>query len=175
MEPKTVEFSRSFLFPWVKGRISLDNRMVKTRRVRTILGVIPAGKDDQTMPLSNISSVAVDTRYDIKSILTGIVAAGVGFMLFTSSPLLGFLLLLVGVVYIGSGIYTLINFVRGGQDYFIRAACYNKKALVEIADIINQALVETELGKDSRTGAADVAKAQAEQTDRLIDAISKKQ
>ena len=177
MEAKTVEFSRSFLFPWVKGRISLENRMVKTRRVHTILGIIPAGKDDQTMPLSNISAVGVNTQYDIKAILTGVVAAGLGLIVFKHSFWLGLVLLLVGVAYIGGGITTLINFGKGGGNYYIKAACYNKKTLVEIAEVINQALMDTELGKDSREGAKVNAEltgqAFAKQVDRLIDASKK--
>lgn len=171
--PTTVEFARVFLFPWVKGKISLENRMVKTRRVNTILGVIPAGKDDQTMPLSNITSVGINTQYNIKSILTGVVAAAAGLMMFTSSFLLGLVLLLVGVAYIGGGIITVINFTRGGGEYRIMAACYCKKPLAQIADTINMALVDTELGKDSREGAKVTAQATAEQTAALLDALKK--
>ncbi len=174
---KTVEFSRSFLFPWVKGRISLENKMVKTRRVHTVLGIIPAGKDDQTMPLSNISSVGVNTKYNVKAILIGLIAAIAGFALFKSSFLVGLLLVLVGVAYIGGGIITVITFGKGGGNYSIMAACYNKKAITEIAAAIQQALEDTELGKDSREGAKLNAEltgaAFAKQMDRLIDAPKK--
>lgn len=170
---KTVEFSRVFLFPWIKGRITLENRMIKTRRVNTILNIIPAGSDDQTMPLSNISAVAVNTQYDIKSILIGVAAAIVGFMMIKDLFLAALVLLLVGVAYIGGGIYTVIRFGKGGGDYYIRAACYNKKALLEIAEVINNALVDTELGKDSREGARMTVDGFAKQVDRLIDAGKK--
>lgn len=174
---KTVEFSRVFLFPWVKGRITLENRMVKTRRVNTILNIIPAGTDDQTMPLSNISAVGVNTKYDIKSIIAGIAAVLLGFMLLGDSLLASLVLLLAGVAYIGGGIYTVIRFGKGGGNYSIRAACYNKKALLEIADVINNALADTEIGKDSREGAKVNAELTGEvfarQVDRLIDATRK--
>lgn len=177
MEPKTVEFSRSFFFPWVKGRISLENRMVKTRRIHTILGIIPAGKDDQTMPLSNISAVSVDTQYDIKTMGIGAVIALVGLVLFTSNFLLALVLLLAGAAYIGSGIVTVVRFSRSGGNYDIKAACYNKKEIEEITKVINQALVDSELGKDSREGARVGAEltgeAFAKQMDRLIDATKK--
>lgn len=177
MSVKTVEFSRSFLFPWVKGRISLEDRMVKTRRVHTVLGIIPAGTDNQTMPLSNISAVGVNTRYNIKTILIGAALAVGGVLCLTGSFLLALVLLLAGAAFIGSGILTEINFSKGGGSYIIKAACYNKKKIVAIAGVINQALADSELGKDSREGAklnAELtSEAFARQMDRLIGAAKK--
>ena len=82
-------------------------------------------------------------------------------------------LLLIGVSYIGNGIYIVIRFGKGGGNYYIRAACYNKQALLDIAEVINNALADTELGKDSREGAKVTVDGLAKQVDRLIDAGKK--
>lgn len=48
---KEFEFSTSLLFFWVKGKVEVDNRFVKTKLSNTLLGFIPAGKDQQSIPL----------------------------------------------------------------------------------------------------------------------------
>ena len=49
----------------VKGRISLEDLMVKVRMDHTVLGIIPAGADSQAMPQSGIFAVGVNTKYNI--------------------------------------------------------------------------------------------------------------
>lgn len=48
---KGLEFSTSLLFFWIKGRVDVDNRFVKTNLSNTLFGFIPAGKDQQNIPL----------------------------------------------------------------------------------------------------------------------------
>ncbi len=46
-----VVFSISLIFFWLKGEIEVDSRFVKTNLTNTILGIIPAGRDQQSIPL----------------------------------------------------------------------------------------------------------------------------
>jgi len=148
MNRKTVEFARVFLFPWIKGEVSVDTRMVTTKTVNTILSIIPAGTNEQSIPLSNISSVTVSTSFNIKLILIGLALGLFGFSTLSSDFLMGLILLLVGVVFFCSGIITRMNIQRSGSNYVLYAACYNKKELVEIKAVIDKALIYTEEKKD---------------------------
>ncbi len=60
---KGLEFSTSLLFFWIKGRVDVDNRFVKTNLSNTLFGFIPAGKDQQNIPLKNISGAMLSTKY----------------------------------------------------------------------------------------------------------------
>ena len=70
---KEVEFSISLLFFWIKGKIEVDSRFVNTDLSNTILGVIPAGKDQQSIPLKNISGTTLSTQYKMKPFLLGLI------------------------------------------------------------------------------------------------------
>lgn len=48
---KKVEFALSILFFWVKGSVAVDSRFVKVNTANAILGIFPAGRDAETMPL----------------------------------------------------------------------------------------------------------------------------
>lgn len=145
---KTVEFSRVFFAPWIKGRISVDYRMVTTQTTNSIGGFIPIGTNEQSIPLSNIGSVSVTTRPNLKSILIGLVAVVAGVMFLGSDPIIGLLLALIGVALVGNGINSYITINRAGNPYVLRAAFYSKKALTEIKTVIDQALIYTEEKQD---------------------------
>lgn len=142
MNEKKVDFSIVFLFPWIKGSIAVDSRMVKVCTSNTILGIIPAGKDDQSVPLKNIGSVKVKTGYDLKPMLIGLILAFIGFSTLLGSPIFGLLLMLIGVGMFGGGIKTYFTINRAGSNYTISGACYSKKALISIKNDIEKALMD---------------------------------
>jgi hypothetical protein len=69
---KQFVFSTSLLFFWIKGKVEVDSRFVKTNLTNTILGFIPAGKDQQSIPLKNISGSMLTSKYLIKPIILGL-------------------------------------------------------------------------------------------------------
>ena len=58
---REVVFSMNLLFFWIKGKVEVDSRFVKTNLSNTILGFIPAGKDQQSIPLKNISGAILSS------------------------------------------------------------------------------------------------------------------
>ncbi|MEG2985815.1 MAG: hypothetical protein RR835_14025, partial [Peptostreptococcaceae bacterium] len=94
---KRIDFSISLLFFWVKGFISVDSRFVKVSKGNTILGFIPAGRDNQSIPLKNISSSMISSQYKLKQIILGIIFIFISLNILGSSFFTGLIILLIGI------------------------------------------------------------------------------
>ncbi|KMY44427.1 hypothetical protein AC622_09335 [Bacillus sp. FJAT-27916] len=137
---KEVKFSISLLFFWVKGKIEVDNRFVKTNLSNTILGFIPAGKDQQSIPLKNISGTTLSTSYKLKPIILGLLAILFGFGSMGDSFVLGLILLILGVGMAGSGIQTVLLVEKAGNPYIISVPFFEKSKMLIIQNSIHDAL-----------------------------------
>ncbi len=137
-----IKFSLNLLFFWIKGAISVDSRFVKTNLANTVLGFIPAGRDTQSIPLKNISSSSISTYYNIKSLIIGIVLIFIGLAMFSDSFILGLIVLLFGINYFFSGIKTRLIIEKGGTPYIISVPFFEKSKIIEVNNIIHQALAD---------------------------------
>lgn len=150
MEKQDHDFSVSLLFFWVKGLVSIDSRFVTTSMPNTILGFIPAGKDNQSIPLKNISAARISSSYEIKPILIGAVAALFGLSMMGESFMASLIVLLIAIGIGGSGIETLLVIQRAGADYYISVPFFEKQKLLILQDSITEALAhdtdKTDLG-----------------------------
>ncbi|MCM3388258.1 hypothetical protein M3649_08940 [Ureibacillus chungkukjangi] len=139
---KEINFSTSLLFFWIKGKVEVDNRFVKTNLSNTILGFIPAGKDQQNIPLKNISGSMLSTKYNIKAIIIGLILLFIGLGSFGESFIGGLLWLIIGVGITGSGIQTILNVEKAGTPYLISVPFFEKAKMVELNTYIHNALAE---------------------------------
>lgn len=141
MNEKTVEFSVAFMFPWLKGNVGVDSRMINVSTMNTILSIVPAGRDNQTIPLKNVSAVNISGRIDFKSMVIGVVLLILGMGCFTESFIAGIVWSIIAIGIIGSSIITTLTIQRSGSNFTLAAACYCRKNLVEIKEAIDQALI----------------------------------
>lgn len=139
---KDIEFSTSLLFFWVKGKVEVDNTFVKTNLSNTVLGIIPAGKDQQSIPLKNISGAMLSTKYFFKPIIIGIILFFMALNSIGNSFILGLLLLALSIGIAGSGIQTLVNIEKSGTPYLISVPFFEKQKMVLLNDIIHDALAQ---------------------------------
>ncbi|AWC30719.1 MULTISPECIES: hypothetical protein [Bacillus cereus group] len=139
---KAVEFSTSLLFFWVKGKVEVDSRFVKTNLSNTLLGFIPAGKDQQSIPLKNISGAMLSTKYFIKPIILGLLIFFIGLSSFSDSFLFGLILLILGIGIAGSGIQTILNIEKSGMPYLISVPFFEKQKMELLNHTIHEALAE---------------------------------
>ncbi|MEK6456139.1 hypothetical protein [Caldifermentibacillus hisashii] len=139
---KEFEFSTSLLFFWVKGKVEVDNRFVKTKLSNTLLGFIPAGKDQQSIPLKNISGAMLSTKYFIKPIIIGLILFFIGLGSLSDSFILGLILLVLGIGVAGSGIQTILNIEKSGTPYLISVPFFEKQKMQLLNDSIHNALAE---------------------------------
>ncbi len=139
---KAVNFSISLLFFWIKGKVEVDSRFVKTNLANTILGFIPAGKDQQSIPLKNISGAMLGTKYYVKPFLFGFVLIFIGLGSFDSSFFTGLLFLLLGIGVAGSGIQTILTIEKSGTPYIIKVPFFEKQKMQILNNLIHDALVD---------------------------------
>ncbi|MED3965768.1 hypothetical protein [Niallia taxi] len=139
---KQMEFSTSLLFFWVKGRVEVDNRFVKTNLSNTLLGFIPAGKDQQNIPLKNISGSMLSSKYYLKPILIGLLLLFIGLGSFGSSFFTGLILFVLGVGIAGSGIRTILSIEKSGTPYLISVPFFEKQKMQSLNNLIHDALAE---------------------------------
>ncbi|MED0940691.1 hypothetical protein P4T37_29140 [Bacillus mobilis] len=139
---KGLEFSTSLLFFWIKGRVDVDNRFVKTNLSNTLLGFIPAGKDQQNIPLKNISGAMLSTKYFFKPIILGILIFLFGLGTFSSSFIGGLIFLLIGIGIAGSGFQTILRIEKAGTPYHISVPFFEKEKMQLLNDIIHNALAD---------------------------------
>src|SRR5699024_1399039 len=139
---KKVEFAISLLFFWVKGAVEVDNRFVKTKISNTILGVIPAGKDQQSIPLKNISGSMLSTKFFIKPFFIGFILILLGFGLIGDSFIAGLILLVVGAGTAGSGIQTVLMIEKAGSPYYISVPFFEKQKMQSLNNMIHEALAD---------------------------------
>lgn len=168
MTATTFDFPVSPLFFWIKGHIEVDNKVTKVETRNTVLGVIPAGANRQTVPMSNVSSVSVRTGVLLKPILVGIVLTIFGFAAISSAEdggagavLLGLLLIIIGVSNVIAGVPTYLDIETGGTIRTIFAPFFAKSTVQAAAEAMNQALLNTEDRRDASAAA-----------DKVVDAIN---
>lgn len=139
---KKVSFSTSLLFFWIKGAVEVDSRFVKTNLSNTILGFIPAGKDEQSIPLKNISGSMLSSKYNIKAIIIGLILILVGLGSLGQNFIGALLWLLIGIGIAGSGIQTILNIEKSGSPHYISVPFFEKAKISELNQYINTALAE---------------------------------
>lgn len=139
---KKIDFSLSFLFFWIKGFISVDSRFIKICKGNTVLGFIPAGKDNQSIPLKNISSSMVSSQYKIKKIFLGILLILFSLNVLGSNFVIGFLILIIGLEVLSSGIETTLIIQRSGSNYSVSVPFFEKSKLISIQNDITEALAQ---------------------------------
>lgn len=139
---KEIEFSTSLLFFWIKGKVSVDNRFVKTNLSNTLLGIIPAGKDQQSIPLKNISGAMLSTKYFFKPMIIGLFIFFIGLSSLASSFFMGLILLILGVGIAGNGIQTILQIEKSGQPYLIKVPFFEKEKMQLLSNNIHTALAE---------------------------------
>ena len=139
---KNIEFSIGLLFFWIKGSVEVDSRFVKTNLSNTILGFIPAGKDQQSIPLKNISGAILSTKYFIKPIIIGLLIFFFGLSSLDESFIRGLILLILGIGIAGSGIQTILIIEKSGTPYLISVPFFEKQKMQLLKDTIHEALVQ---------------------------------
>lgn len=138
----SVNFATNLLFFWIKGQVEVDNRFVKTNVANTIFNIIPAGKDQQSIPLKNISGATLSTKFNGKAFILGIIILFIGLMIMSEQAFGGFLLLVAGVVVAANGILTTLTIEKAGTPHFINVPFFEKSKMQSIKNDINNALAD---------------------------------
>jgi hypothetical protein len=90
-------FSPSVIIFWLKTSIAASSTRVQYKAPNTLFGLIPLGAATKTIPLRNIASVDTNTKFNLGSLVWGLIFLFVGFGMFSSSALMAVFFLLIAV------------------------------------------------------------------------------
>lgn len=145
---KEMEFSLSILFFWIKGDLAVDSRFVKVNTANSVFGIFPAGRDSQTIPLNNISSTRLSSKYKIMPMIFGIIIMLISLSILGSSFFSALIFFLIGALVFGSGMLTTLIIQRAGNDYLISVPFFEKAKLIQAQDYIEEALANHSDNRD---------------------------
>ena len=88
-------FSPSVVIFWLKTSIAASSTRIQYKSPNTLFGLIPLGADTKTIPLRNVASVDTSTKFNLGSLVWGLVWLFVALGCFQSSVAIAIILLLV--------------------------------------------------------------------------------
>ena len=137
-------FSPSVIIFWLKTSIAASSTRVQYKAPNTLFGLIPLGASTKTIPLRNIASVDTNTRFNLGSLVWGLIFLFVGFGMFNSNALVAIVCLLVAVANFANVMSATLTFhdPSGGANA-ITVSILEKDKLMSLAQEI-QARVFTD-------------------------------
>ena len=159
----TIRYITSLLTFYLKGEISTDQNFIKFKEPNTILGLIPLGAKTQNVAINQIASTQTNMKLKLLKLIIGIVLAVLGFSMFSESFVGGLIILIIGANSIIDAfeIDLQVNLTSGqvkAIDFFIFEKAKAEQAAAQINSMISNRLDDTNT---------------KQQTDRIVDAISK--
>lgn len=88
-------FSPSVIIFWLKTSIAASSTRIQYKAPNTLFGLIPLGASTKTIPLRNVASVDTDTKFNLGSLVWGLLFLFVGFGMFDSNAMVAIILLLI--------------------------------------------------------------------------------
>ncbi len=88
-------FSPSVVIFWLKTSIAASSTRIQYKAPNTLFGLIPLGASTKTIPLRNVASVDTNTKFNVGSLVWGLVFLLVGLSSFDSSVFVALLFLLL--------------------------------------------------------------------------------
>ena len=88
-------FSPSVIIFWLKTSIAASSTRVQYKAPNTLFGLIPLGASTKTIPLRNIASVDTSTKFNLGSLVWGVVFLLIGLGCLDSSVAVALVLILV--------------------------------------------------------------------------------
>jgi len=167
------KFSVSLLAFWVKGSITLDDSFLHVNMPNTILfGLLPAGKNKDSSPLSGITNVYTSKSYKLGSIILGALIAIVGFMLMSSSAFGGLIAILVGAAILGSGIKTSFTYERSGITKIIEFPFFEATRVDELENKLTSKLAQYQDDRNFRKQSEMTRAQSVNNTASVVSAIN---
>lgn len=143
-----IEFMTSLLTFYLKGEISTEQNFLTLKVPNTILTLIPLGRKNDTIPVTQISSVSTDFKLLFKDFL------------------IGFILLLIGVAMVINSFQTVLTIrTTSGEIKSASILIFEKSKAEQAASMINH-IIGSRLDDTNNRVQGD------RQTDRMVEAIN---
>lgn len=130
-------FSPSVIIFWLKTSIAASSTRVQYRAPNTLFGLIPLGADTKTIPLRNVASVDTSTKFNLGSLVWGVVFLLIGLGCLDSSVAVALVLILVAAANLANTMSASLVFhdPSGGANT-ITVSILEKDKLMSLAQAI---------------------------------------
>ena len=137
-------FSPSVIIFWLKTSIAASSTRIQYTTPNTLFGLIPLGVDTKTIPLRNVASVDTSTKFNLGSLVWGVVFLLIGLGCLDSSVAVALVLILVAAANLANTMSASLVFhdPSGGANT-ITVSILEKNKLMQLAQEI-QKLVFTD-------------------------------
>lgn len=162
-------FSPSVIIFWLKTSIAASSTRVQYKAPNTLFGLIPLGASTKTIPLRNIASVDTNTKFNLGSLVWGVVFLLIGLGCLDSSVAVALVLILVAAANLANTMSASLVFhdPSGGANA-ITVSILEKDKLMQLAQEI-QKLVFTDADQLRHEESMNMAEKQyTEQTNSVL-------
>jgi len=149
-----VELRKSYI-PFIpKSKFALTNKRVLGEYINVLLWIIPIGKNLVTYPLNQVSGVRIDTKFELKEFIIGLIVTFVGFIFlgsgFTGFSFITLMFIIIGIIIIALGIIGIIGSFKAllviqssaGAAMPLQVIKADKNKAMEFVNSVNNALAE---------------------------------
>lgn|SRR5574344_2616251 len=168
---KAIKYMTSLLTFYIKGEIATEQNFLKIRLPNTVLALIPFGSRKYNVPVAQISSVASNFKFDIKSFFVGLFLTLISLSCFSSGGngiIAGLILLVLSLsLLINSFITELKVDITSGAYYYIPFIIFEKAKASQAEQMISS-IIATRLNDTNNREVSEAS------TNAIVDAIRSK-
>lgn len=168
---EAIKYMTGLLTFYIKGEIATEQNFLKIRFPNTLLALIPLGSRKYNVPVAQISSVASNFKFDIKSFFIGLIFALISFSCFSSGGngiLAGLIILALGLcLLINSFITELKVDTTSGTYYYIPFIIFEKAKASQAEQMISS-IIANRLNDTNNRQVSEAS------TNAIVDAIKSK-
>ncbi|VEI17542.1 Uncharacterised protein [Actinomyces viscosus] len=93
------QFLVSLLAPYLKGQLMCSSSRFVYKVPNTLLGIIPVGTDENTIPINSISAVSTSSRFSVGRAFLALVFAIFGLAILSDRPLGGIFCIILAILF----------------------------------------------------------------------------
>ena len=162
----TITYMTGLLTFYLRGEISTDQNFLKLKIPNTILALIPLGARNESIPVQQLATVSSNFKLILKNFIIGAIEVMIAFSSFSSSAVMGIILLLLGASTIINSFITRLRVdTTAGKQYYIPFLIFEKSKASQAEQMINNMIS----GRLNDTNNRQVAEAQ---TNAIVNAIN---
>lgn len=168
---EAIKYMTSLLTFYIKGEITTEQNFLKIKFPNTVLALIPLGSRKYNVPVAQISSVASNFKFDIKSFFVGLFLTLISLSCFSSGGngiIVGLILLVLSLsLLINSFITELKVDTTSGAYYYISFIIFEKAKASQAEQMISS-IIATRLNDTNNREVSEAS------TNAIVDAIRSK-
>ena len=161
-----VKVSPSLLTPYPRGELMCSSTRLVYKVPNTLLGLIPLGSEENTIPLKSIASVNTSVKLKLARLLIGLILLIVGLSSISSLPLgTVIILLIIAAILLAMSFPASLNVVNhAGGITSVTVSILEKGALQKFAkELQNRVFADLEATRHDEAMSARLMQAQLQQ------------